>query len=122
MTIREADRLMDEAHRILRTVFALCAVAAAVVVGCQRGPVQVAPGDSPALTAELAVEGAKALLRSRAAPKPVVPGVCQNCNGTGKIGDSVNVVRTCPVCRGTGKSTVSVLVPCQSGTCRLGVR
>lgn len=38
-------------------------------------------------------------------PEPPSPGdVCDNCRGTGKLGDGVVSV-TCPVCNGTGKRT-----------------
>lgn len=79
-----------------------------VVVGC------VAPGvpDDPTLTADLAVETALlvAELRNGPPPAPAPRGECENCNGTGKIGDG-RIVMTCPVCNGTGKAVVSVLHP-----------
>jgi hypothetical protein len=79
-----------------------------VVVGC------VAPGfpDDPTITADLAVETALlvAELRNGPPPAPAPRGECENCNGTGKIGDG-RIVMTCPVCNGTGKPVVSVLHP-----------
>jgi hypothetical protein len=47
----------------------------------------------------VAVAGAYALVHPA---KPDAPKVCQNCNGTGKIGDGTVFVE-CPVCKGTGK-------------------
>lgn len=38
------------------------------------------------------------------APAPNPSGICDNCNGVGKVGDSVTML-TCPVCKGTGKKT-----------------
>ena len=50
---------------------------------------------------------------------PPRPEVCENCNGTGKVGDG-RVSVTCPVCKGTGKPVKSVLVPnCPDGKCKL---
>jgi hypothetical protein len=79
-----------------------------VVVGC------VAPGfpDDPTITADLAVETALLVAEIRNGPPapPAPRGECENCNGTGKIGDG-RIVMTCPVCNGTGKPVVSVLHP-----------
>lgn len=36
-------------------------------------------------------------------PAPAPAGVCENCNGTGKLGDGTVFV-ICPVCKGTGKT------------------
>lgn len=55
--------------------------------------------DSPEVTAELAVEAALDQMREA---KPA-SDACENCRGTGRIGDG-NVVYDCPVCKGTGKS------------------
>jgi hypothetical protein len=41
------------------------------------------------------------------APSPAPSGVCDNCNGVGKIGDGT-IMLTCPVCNGTGKKTIAV--------------
>lgn len=35
-------------------------------------------------------------------PTPIPTGICDNCNGTGKLGDGTISV-PCPVCDGTGK-------------------
>ena len=37
-------------------------------------------------------------------PAPNPSGICDNCNGVGKVGDGVTML-TCPVCKGTGKKT-----------------
>lgn len=78
--------------------------------------------DHPELSAELATQVARELVRidGRPAPKPV-SGKCKNCNGTGKVGDG-KIVMTCLVCKGTGKELVSVLVKpraCTTGRCPL---
>lgn len=36
------------------------------------------------------------------------PGICENCNGTGKLGDGT-VVLPCPACNGTGKVTTETM-------------
>ena len=59
--------------------------------------------DDPTLTADLACETARLVvqLRNEIAPSPA-SDKCDNCDGTGKIGDG-RIVLTCPVCKGTGK-------------------
>lgn len=49
------------------------------------------------ITAEIAIEAA--LDEFREPPKP--EGVCENCRGTGKIGDGT-IVYDCPTCGGDG--------------------
>lgn len=68
--------------------------------------------DDPTITADLATETARLVLELRSLPPPAPPphANCQNCNGTGKIGDG-RIVMTCPVCGGTGKAVKSVLHP-----------
>lgn len=77
-------------------------------VGC------LGPGlpDDPTITADLAAETARlvAELRSGPPPAPSPRGECENCNGTGKIGDG-RIVMTCPACGGTGRASESVLHP-----------
>lgn len=74
-------------------------------IGC----VASLPSD-PGISADLAVETARMVIASRAAPPAPKPdaGRCENCNGTGKIGDG-RIVMTCPECNGTGKPSKSVL-------------
>lgn len=76
-----------------------------VLAGC----VATLPGDN-AVTADLACETARMVVRLRQeiAPAPV-SDECENCNGTGKIGDG-RIVMTCPVCKGTGKTAKSVCI------------
>jgi len=59
--------------------------------------------DDPTLTADLACETARMVVqvRQEVAPSPA-SDKCDNCDGTGKIGDG-RIVLTCPVCKGTGK-------------------
>ncbi len=54
------------------------------------------------VTADLACETARELVKLRQSIRPAPAKVCTNCDGTGKIGDG-RVVMTCPVCKGTGK-------------------
>lgn len=39
-------------------------------------------------------------------PAPAPSGICDNCNGVGKVGDTKTMV-TCPVCGGSGKKTTA---------------
>jgi DnaJ-class molecular chaperone len=69
-----------------------------VLVGC----VATLPGDN-GVTADLACETARMVvqLRNEIAPSPA-NDKCDNCDGTGKIGDG-RIVMPCPICKGTGK-------------------
>ena len=64
-----------------------------------------ARGDAVALMAY-------SLLVPADAPKPVppAPGVCPDCNGTGKVGDGT-VFKTCKTCDGTGKVGNKPIMP-----------
>jgi hypothetical protein len=66
------------------------------------GCVATLPSD-PTLSADFATETARmvAVIRQTMPPTPVSDD-CDNCNGTGKIGDG-RIVHTCPTCGGTGK-------------------
>jgi hypothetical protein len=71
------------------------------VVGC----VASIP-DDPSLTADLAAETARMVVQLRHdAPAPTPPSgeACENCGGTGKLGDG-RISVPCPICKGTGKS------------------
>jgi DnaJ-class molecular chaperone len=59
--------------------------------------------DHPDIVADLACETARMAekLKQEMAPAPK-SDTCDNCDGTGKIGDG-RIVMTCPVCKGTGK-------------------
>jgi DnaJ-class molecular chaperone len=59
--------------------------------------------DHPDIVADLACETARmsVKLSQEMAPAPA-SDKCENCDGTGKIGDG-RIVMTCPVCKGTGK-------------------
>jgi DnaJ-class molecular chaperone len=88
-------------------------------VGC----VASLPGDT-GITADLACETARmvVVMRRQITPAPK-SDVCENCDGTGKIGDG-RIVMQCPVCKGTGKKPASVVkhppvvLPCPDGKCR----
>jgi hypothetical protein len=92
---------------------------AVVMVGCVAS---LPPGD-PSIPADLANETARMVVLMRREIRPAPQSdACDNCNGTGRIGDSVNVVRQCPVCRGTGKRTATLATSgtiCTTGTCRV---
>ncbi len=88
-------------------------------VGC----VASLPGDT-GVTADLACETARmvVVMRRQITPAPK-SDVCENCDGTGKIGDG-RIVMQCPACKGTGKKPASVVkhppvvLPCPDGKCR----
>ena len=89
-----------------------------VMVGCVAS---LPPGDT-SITADLATETARmvVLMRREIQPAPQ-SDVCDNCNGTGKIGDG-RIVMTCPVCKGTGKKSARLATSgtiCVTGTCRV---
>lgn len=71
-------------------------VFAVMTVGC----VASLPLHDAEITAELATQAAYEL--GRLQPAQPEGDVCQNCNGTGKIGDG-RIVNVCPECKGTGK-------------------
>ena len=78
-------------------------VFAVVLVGC----VASLPRDDASITADLAAETAREVLRLRSevAPTPVPPapgGKCDNCEGRGYVGDGTIKVK-CQPCNGTGK-------------------
>lgn len=76
--------------------FLLCLLVA--VFGC----VATLPDDH-GVSADMACEAARMVvqLRQEIAPTPA-SDKCENCDGTGKIGDG-RIVLPCPVCKGTGK-------------------
>jgi hypothetical protein len=91
-----------------------------VFVIASIGCVASLPTD-PGISADLAVETARMVIASRAAPPAPAPdaGRCENCNGTGKIGDG-RIVMPCPECGGDGvkgaeKSVLhpAAFVPCK---------
>ena len=83
---------------------------AVAFVGC----VASLPGDT-GITADLACETARmvVLMRRQITPAPQ-SDVCENCDGTGKIGDG-RIVMQCPDCKGTGKKPKAQ--PCPDGKC-----
>ena len=92
-------------------------VLALVLVGC----VDAGPND-PTITADLACEGARVAVLYRLKPPSPAPAsdACENCNGTGKVGDG-KIMSTCRACGGTGKTPKSVLIggtTCTTGACR----
>lgn len=93
-----------------------------VFVAMFAGCVLTLPNDDT-LSADLACEAAREVLRLRReiAPAPA-SDQCENCGGTGTLGDGRITVK-CPVCGGTGKKPKSVLAPtCTTGTCRRDAR
>ncbi len=76
--------------------FLICLVV--VLIGC----VATLPDDQ-GVSADMACETARMVtqLRHEIAPTPA-SDKCDNCDGTGKIGDG-RIVLECPACKGTGK-------------------
>lgn len=72
--------------------------------------------DDPTISADLAVETARAVLALRAevapppAPGPKPGDKCEPCSGTGKLPTDGRVVVSCGACGGTGKVPKSVCV------------
>lgn len=66
------------------------------------------------ITADLACETARMVvqMRQEIAPTPASDS-CENCNGTGVIGDGT-ITHKCPVCGGTGKKPKSVCLNCEA--------
>lgn len=71
----------------------------AFVAGC----VNATAVDRPDIAADLACETARMSVKisQEMAPAPA-SDKCENCDGTGKLGDG-RIVTVCPACRGTGK-------------------
>lgn len=69
----------------------------------------------------VAVGGAYGVVQVKNAPKPapapVVPSKCQNCGGTGFIGDG-RVKMPCPVCSPAPKKGQATIQNCENGQCR----
>ena len=93
-----------------------------VIAGC----VVSLPIQDATISADLAAETSRAIVRMRAAPQPPPgpkPGdVCPNCKGKGYVGDGV-VKTKCLPCDGTGKVQKVFKHPpakvCTDGSCKL---
>lgn len=83
-----------------------------LIVGA--GCVLTLPADDRTITADIANEAAYATVKARQEmhPSPTPDSDdCENCNGTGKVGDG-RIMNTCQVCGGTGKKPKSVCKDC----------
>jgi hypothetical protein len=78
-------------------------IALLFVVGCspKRSEVNLAQADAAAAIAWVAAVEAQSTPAPKPTPKPDGED-CENCDGTGKVGDGV-IEKTCQVCGGTGK-------------------
>lgn len=83
-----------------------------VVVGCV-----VTLPDDPTISADLAVEMARAKVELSKVPapddKPKPGDKCSNCEGRGYVGDGTVRVK-CQPCDGTGKVPKSICVNCEA--------
>lgn len=87
-----------------------------VFVAVFSGCVLTLPPDD-GIAADLACETAREVLRMRQMMPPVpASDRCDNCDGTGKVGDG-RIVVTCPACKGTGKKPKAATI-CTTGSCR----
>lgn len=78
------------------------------------GCVATLPAD-PLITADIATETARLAIVSALHDGDPEPGRCENCNGTGKIGDG-KIMHDCPECGGDGVAAVvhpAVFIPCK---------
>jgi DnaJ-class molecular chaperone len=67
------------------------------------GCVNATAVDRPDIVADLACETARMAVQLGQEMAPAPKGdKCDNCDGTGKLGDG-RIVTVCPVCKGTGK-------------------
>ena len=73
------------------------------VQGCLQTAGRQPASTHPDIAADLACETARMSVRlsQEMAPAPA-SDKCDNCDGTGKLGDG-RIVTVCPVCKGTGK-------------------
>lgn len=77
------------------------------LLACALALFAVTPADASPINYRYRALAALAL-RPRPLPQPTpASDVCENCNGTGKLGDGTVSV-TCPVCDGTGKVKASL--------------
>lgn len=92
----------------MRTVLLLCVL----VAGCSPA------ADYSGVYADLACEAGHAVMKLRGEIPPTpASDQCENCNGTGIIGDGTVKIQ-CPECKGTGKKMQSVLIKnCPDGRC-----
>ena len=82
-----------------------------VFVGC----VVTLPPD-PTISADMAAETARMVVQMRQEIRPLPAPAsddCDNCNGTGKVGDG-RIMHTCQTCGGTGKKPKSVCLNCEA--------
>jgi len=77
----------------------LALLTAVLLAGCVRQ----AAIDRPDIVADLACETAHMAVRLAAEIPPAPKSdKCENCDGTGKLGDG-RITTTCPICKGTGR-------------------
>lgn len=83
------------------------------VAGCSVGPQEPTRGYEAMLIQETAIFTHGQSVK----PSPDPKGICDNCNGTGKVGDGT-VMLTCTKCDGTGRlGAFGSDLTCDSETC-----
>jgi hypothetical protein len=114
------DRIMAESPKSTATYWVSGAIAVAVVlVGIVASyltlPESASHDYSTLIAAEIGI-ATSVPAAPTPTPQPSPSGKCENCNGTGKVGDG-RVSVTCAACNGTGRATTAAPCPCEVCDC-----
>lgn len=84
----------------------LLALLVVLTAGCQAIALRAVDATKAKAIAISALSVVRAKATNADTDTPDTSDECQNCNGTGKIGDG-RIVKVCPICKGTGKKVDS---------------